>query len=144
MARIYIKSNFIDKQLLPSNEDISNSVKTICKNFNASLDDSTLKKITDELSVVFSVEIEGGSPVISNNEDHIDWLPHERGNINWDFWTRYEKYLAEYKKMPEKSIASIDKTTDKVLALLEKPSRSGEWDRRGLVIGSVQSGKTGN
>lgn len=144
MARIYIKSNFIDKQLLPSNDDILNSVKIICINFNASFDEFTLKKITDELSVVFSVEIEGGSPVISNNEDHIDWLSQERGNISWDFWTRYEKYLAESKKMPEKSISAIDKTTDKILALLEKPSRPGEWDRRGLVIGSVQSGKTGN
>lgn len=32
----------------------------------------------------------------------------------------------------------------KILGLLENPDDSGEWDRRGLVIGHVQSGKTAN
>ena len=31
-----------------------------------------------------------------------------------------------------------------VLKRLENPFRSGAWDRRGLVVGQVQSGKTSN
>ena len=34
--------------------------------------------------------------------------------------------------------------TDTVLSSLEDPKRKGSWDRRGMVVGSVQSGKTAN
>ena len=34
--------------------------------------------------------------------------------------------------------------TDEILKRLEDPAREGEWDRRGMVVGSVQSGKTAN
>jgi hypothetical protein len=38
----------------------------------------------------------------------------------------------------------MDEMTDRTLGLLEDPQRSGPWDRRGLVVGHVQSGKTAN
>ncbi|MCY4187678.1 MAG: hypothetical protein OXD30_04265, partial [Bryobacterales bacterium] len=34
--------------------------------------------------------------------------------------------------------------TDRILALLENPAKAGQWDRRGMVMGHVQSGKTAN
>src|SRR5690606_15645983 len=37
-----------------------------------------------------------------------------------------------------------DDSTDRILGLLEDPERTDPWDRRGLVVGHVQSGKTGN
>ncbi|MGA7627653.1 MAG: Z1 domain-containing protein [Methanoregula sp.] len=50
----------------------------------------------------------------------------------------------EEKGIHESSIIRIDELTDKVLELLEYPLREGEWDRRGMVVGQVQSGKTSN
>ena len=41
-------------------------------------------------------------------------------------------------------MASLNETTDKILGFLENPKREGSWDVRGLVVGSVQSGKTSN
>ena len=38
----------------------------------------------------------------------------------------------------------MNETTDKILGFLENPKREGAWDVRGLVVGSVQSGKTSN
>jgi len=32
--------------------------------------------------------------------------------------------------------------TTKILMRIEDPKRQGKWDRRGLVVGNVQSGKT--
>ena len=46
--------------------------------------------------------------------------------------------------MPESAINGIDEFTDIILGLLEDPKRQGTWDRRGLVVGNVQSGKTAN
>ncbi|MCX7009910.1 MAG: hypothetical protein NTY53_22155, partial [Kiritimatiellaeota bacterium] len=38
----------------------------------------------------------------------------------------------------------MDKVTNDVLERVEDPQRPGTWDRRGLVMGHVQSGKTSN
>ena len=46
--------------------------------------------------------------------------------------------------MAATGVNDIDSTTDKIMSMIEKPSRKGSWDVRGLVVGSVQSGKTSN
>ena len=46
--------------------------------------------------------------------------------------------------MPLETINDLDKSTDLILADIEAPNRPGNWDRRGMVVGSVQSGKTSN
>jgi hypothetical protein len=38
----------------------------------------------------------------------------------------------------------LDDVTDQILGRLENPKRTGTWDRRGMVVGYVQSGKTAN
>ena len=50
----------------------------------------------------------------------------------------------ENSKKPIDVVNEIDKSTDEILGLLENPKRAGLWDRRGLVVGNVQSGKTSN
>jgi hypothetical protein len=79
-----------------------------------------------------------------NQKDHIVWLPSKKSQIEWKFWRRYQRYLLEAKGIPESSIIRVDDFTDRVLELLENPLRDGEWDRRGMVVGQVQSGKTSN
>jgi hypothetical protein len=75
---------------------------------------------------------------------HTDWLAAKRGDINWKFWERYESFLQMIEKLPDPVIRSIDVRTEGILDLLENPQRQAPWDTRGLVVGSVQSGKTGN
>lgn len=87
---------------------------------------------------------EGTARVLEDNRDHQEWLADERASIKWNFWNRYRKYLEVVEKMPPAVVASIDETTDEVLKRLESPRRKGAWDRRGMVVGNVQSGKTSN
>jgi hypothetical protein len=81
---------------------------------------------------------------LSDERGHVDWLKARRGNISWSFWQRYETFLQMVEELPDPVIRSIDVRTEGILDLLEDPERPGPWDRRGLVVGSVQSGKTGN
>jgi Z1 domain len=60
------------------------------------------------------------------------------------FWRRYRTYLAEEKSFGEKELDSVDEQTDTVLDRIEDPTKEGVWDVRGMVVGSVQSGKTAN
>lgn len=93
---------------------------------------------TDELIRRFSLWI-GQGTTLQNNEGHEDWLTAARKQ-DWRYWQRYREWLE--RKLSIKAVDALDCSTDSVLALLEDPEREGPWDRRGLVVGHVQSGKT--
>ncbi|HIW00970.1 MAG TPA: Z1 domain-containing protein [Candidatus Desulfovibrio intestinipullorum] len=80
-----------------------------------------------------------GDATIQDPERHREWLDAERRQ-NMRYWARYRQYM-EY-SLGMDLVDKLDKSTDYVLGQLEDPSRSGAWDRRGLVVGQVQSGKT--
>ncbi len=79
-----------------------------------------------------------------SDHDHVDWLSGRRAEIRWQFWERYRTFLSTVENLPEPVIRALDLRTEGMLDLLEDPKRTGPWDRRGLAVGSVQSGKTGN
>ncbi|MFC4427171.1 Z1 domain-containing protein [Deinococcus navajonensis] len=102
------------------------------------------QQLLDELERGFNVWVGPGTN-IENNEDHIPWLEARRAEIRWDFWRRYELYLEQEVGLPPSVISNLDRLTDDVLGRLEDPAeRPGPWDRRGMVVGHVQSGKTSN
>ncbi|HKP90077.1 MAG TPA: Z1 domain-containing protein [Thermoleophilaceae bacterium] len=86
----------------------------------------------------------GRGTSLDDATDHVPWLPTRRGEIDWRFWDRYRRYLREIKGFPPSSINRLGEITDDVLGRLEDPLRPGPWDRRGMVVGQVQSGKTAN
>jgi hypothetical protein len=71
------------------------------------------------------------------------WLPQARARIDPAFWDRYRMWLIQRGLSPD-VLGSMDAVTDRILGLLEDPERQGGWDRRGMVVGHVQSGKTAN
>lgn len=83
----------------------------------------------------------GQNATLSSGEDHIAWLDSERKK-GWTYWQRYSEYMEA--RIPWTALDALDVATDEVLSQLEDPTREGAWDRRGLVVGHVQSGKTGN
>ncbi len=83
----------------------------------------------------------GQNATLSSGENHIPWLGAERKK-GWIYWKRYSEYMET--RIPWTARDALDVATDEVLSQLENPTREGAWDRRGLVVGHVQSGKTGN
>ncbi|NHB78402.1 Z1 domain-containing protein [Rhodobacter calidifons] len=83
----------------------------------------------------------GENATLSSGEDHVAWLDAERKK-GWTYWQRYSEYMEA--RIPWTALDALDVATDEVLSQLEDPTREGAWDRRGLVVGHVQSGKTGN
>jgi hypothetical protein len=96
--------------------------------------------VTDELVRRFSLWI-GQETTLSDNEGHVAWLNAARKR-HWRYWQRYREFLE--RELSWKAVDGLDTATDIILGMLEDPGRSGTWDRRGLVVGHVQSGKTGN
>ena len=60
------------------------------------------------------------------------------------FWTRYRQYLTRIKDWPIESVQAIDETTNEIMKSLGNPKVLVPFDKRGLVLGFVQSGKTAN
>lgn len=83
----------------------------------------------------------GEEKVLEGNDDHVAWL-NSTLKPGWRYWPRYRLLLTP--RMADSTIESLDRVTDRILGLLENPQREGAWDRRGLIVGHVQSGKTSN
>lgn len=96
--------------------------------------------VTDELIRRFSVWI-GKDTILKNDIGHVPWLTASRKR-EWRYWQRYREWLD--RKLSNTAVEALNDSTDRVLGYLEDPQREGPWDRRGLVVGHVQSGKTGN
>ncbi len=86
----------------------------------------------------------GTSRALDDPTGHVPWLPDKRARLKWSFWDRYRRYLMMDARLPLPVVNDLDTVTNSILERLEDPDRKGAWDRRGLVVGSVQSGKTGN
>jgi hypothetical protein len=98
-----------------------------------------------ELEVRFTTYI-GDWGVLDNHNDldHRPWVVDRKASTDWKYWRRYERYLREKKGWVPASLSSLGKITDNILDRIGDPKRAQQWDRRGLVVGSVQSGKTAN
>src|SRR5262245_11884946 len=81
------------------------------------------------------------SATLDDPTGHVEWLATAKMQRTWEFWERYRRYLEDVQLFPRRVVWRLDETTDRVLQKLEAPDRDGPWDRRGLVVGEVQSGK---
>lgn len=106
-----------------------------------SLNQATIDQMTRELEGEFNTWI-GKIRVLEDQQGHIPWLAEQQSEIRWGYWDRYRTHLEG--DLPQESVDSLEEVTDAILQRLEDPRRPGSWDRRGLVVGEVQSGKTAN
>ena len=83
----------------------------------------------------------GKAATLKDITGHVEWLNAARKK-NWHYWRRYRDY--QESKLSEVVVDGLDESTSDILSLLEDPLRADPWDRRGLVVGHVQSGKTSN
>lgn len=81
---------------------------------------------------------------LRDDAGHVDWYFGQRRTEGRQFYERYAGFLHQSEGWGSGLLAALDESTDAVMELLEDPLRAGQWDRRGLVLGHVQSGKTAN
>lgn len=97
-----------------------------------------LLAVKDELIRRHSIWI-GEDTTLKSEKGHIAWLTSDR-KAGWRYWQRYRELLES--SLSETALDGLDRSTDTILGLLEDPNRQDAFDRRGLVVGHVQSGKT--
>jgi hypothetical protein len=105
--------------------------------FSAATDHDALCR---RLEAKLSIRLELGHVIC---RPYQPWLDARKATITPFYWDRYVQFLRGKGYAP-RVLLRLDEITDRTLGLLEDPAREGEWDRRGLVVGHVQSGKTAN
>jgi hypothetical protein len=123
----------------PSKQDITKSIDNVLKIFPALTTER--ETLFNYLSATFSVFSEEYR-ILDTDEGYTPWLKDNKANIKWNFWNRYSSYLQ--KKIAPDTINKLDNLTDDILDRIANPSTPGAWDKRGMVVGQVQSGKTSN
>lgn len=103
-------------------------------------DDQLREQARRILHARFRIRMELGQTLLSD-DGHMPWLARRKADIDPFFWARYKEMLTLNGWSPF-VIATLDQATDELLDLLGDPVSPGEWKRRGLVVGDVQSGKT--
>ena len=104
------------------------------------LEEEDLQFAARRLGERLNIDVDRGAVITST--DHEPWLESIRRNIPWERWLAYKLLLMNQGR----SLKVIDKTdelTDQILDLAGNPALAGPWGSRGLVLGDVQSGKTG-
>jgi len=103
--------------------------------------DDEIELIAKEIEV--KEGIKAGLGAVVDSEDFEPWLDDAKPSIEPFYWNRYQKLLLQ-NGLPKDVVISTDKVTDKILSRLGNPDKQVPWDRRGMVVGHVQSGKTAN
>lgn len=106
-------------------------------------DDEMKDRLIENLRTSFNTTVSLPS-VLRGKDVHISWLNGLKEQKDLKHWNRYKYYLRTEKKWPELVIDSLDETSDEILDLLGNPTTGEPFDRKGLVMGYVQSGKTAN
>ena len=125
-----------------TNADVVHAVDEVLKIVSAAQPDRD--QLIRDVEAACNVYVPDAGVLEGREEDHLEWLPDRRADVEWRLWHRYQRYLEDEKGWTGRSTASLGKVTDQILGLLENPQRAGRWDRRGMVVGQVQSGKTAN
>ena len=106
------------------------------------------EQLIKDIKQHLTIYIPGDISTFADKESgrHVPWLDEKLKNkeLKWDFWNRYEEFLLSQSKMAPLSVKAINDQTNSILSEIENPYREGAWDTRGVVVGSVQSGKTAN
>lgn len=83
---------------------------------------------------------------IEKADENLPWLSDKRAKIDFanGFWGSYIQYLEEEKNFAPDIVNKLDRLTDSILDNLFDPTEKTKVNKKGLVVGQVQSGKTAN
>ena len=147
MAKSYLTDDV--KQITEDDvREAVNTVSAICRKRH-DISDDDIQKAISELLYFYAVtmtddDAELFKPMIRSTwwTDSAETRKKEGRDYYWD---SYKQYLLKKDKLPADVIERIDERSDKVMNYLFDPTNPDIKDatRRGMVIGSVQSGNIG-
>lgn len=127
-----------------TDEQLDTTIKFISQLY-PNIDTKQARKV---LAQMYNISIEPYKKLVGA-DSRTPWYNYFKANnpdkVDKGFWARYKTYLQTEKKYSPDIINSTDRLTNDIIDSLFDPNqRKVEIDKKGLVVGHVQSGKTGN
>mgnify|MGYP003651133661 CR=1 FL=1 len=101
------------------------------------------KQETLARSIEARLGVSMGLGAVVDDGEFEPWLNDAKSRIDPFYWSRYKQLLVK-SGLPPDVVTKLDQVTDTILGRLGDPKKETQWDRRGMVVGHVQSGKTAN
>jgi hypothetical protein len=123
---------------------IPDASKALFGDINIILTNDDYVRIKKELEIHFDVKMEEGILIQGEEQQNRDttwWTGESKQKVNTFYWSRYKKYIKT--SLPDDVVKTIDTDTDIVMNNIENPDIE-HFNRYGMVVGHVQSGKTAN
>ncbi len=108
----------------------------------AALSDDEVRSVRNEIHAERQILLMRGTAITRKN--HKKWLAARKASLDLKYWGRFKKHLIEDKGFPRHVVDQMDDVSDEIVDLLGDPAKDAKEQRRGLIIGDVQSGKTVN
>lgn len=107
----------------------------------ADVTDTRAESLAREIEELYDTTMELGSVI---KVEFKPWYPKALETIEPYYAQRYRQHMSQHMKLPPAVVPRINEVTNRICGLLGDPNIEGTWDRRGMVVGNVQSGKTAN
>lgn len=131
------------KEVLPSIEELENEIKSVRKNNESTfpISDEEYQKVMKILTGNILHTIGVAHSLKGKDATHQSWyLAHHNDGF---YWNRYRKYLENTKRWSPEVVRRLHETTNSIMDDLGDPTNKKRYfQRRGLLLGDVQSGKT--
>lgn len=127
-------------QEAPTRAEVEEKAGSLAKIFGY---DGSLNTIVEEAMIAVDTRMGAGVSLVDVEAEHDEEWVRKRDDIPWTYSDAYEAFLKQERWHPN-VVQSLSDVGTRILGHLQDPKSEGEWDRRGLVIGHVQSGKTAN
>lgn len=111
--------------------------------FKKEATDNIKKKVKNKIMSERSIKLKTGN-LIEGDSKHEKWFLGRKSNFDMLYWERYKKYLLADKGFSTNVVNIMDDILNNLTDLLGNPKSKKSFQRRGLIIGDVQSGKTSN
>ncbi|MCG2839950.1 DEAD/DEAH box helicase family protein [Sandaracinobacter sp. RS1-74] len=126
---------------IPTQEQVEEKAQSLAALFGY---DGDLRNVVGQAMISVVTSMGAGVSLVDVAAQHDDQWVHKRDDISWTYSSAYEEFLRQ-DGWPPQMVQSLSDVTGRILGHLQDPTSEGTtWDRRGLVIGHVQSGKTAN
>lgn len=121
--------------------EIIDEITSLARSRSLEISDSQIVSAARVISERMNVLMDNGIHVFDSSQ-HTPWLNSRAREIDFYFWNRYKEYLHSRKLWNSRNVNVLDEVTNTIIDLIGNPSNLSPWQRRGLIMGSVQSGKT--
>ena len=108
----------------------------------STLTDREVDEVRADIKSEYSIKLDKG--VLIEEKGHEKWFLAKKASLEMKYWSRYRKYLLADKGFSTRVVNTMDDVLDTLTDLLGDPDRDIAYNRKGLIIGDVQSGKTAN